>query len=197
MIALVRGEVAGRRPAPPAGGEVVIDAGGVGYRLAVSGETLKQVPAVGKQVMLHSHMVVREDAMQLYGFATEEERDLFLMLLGVQSVGPRIALAVLSGGSPRELLSALAAGDVRRFQAVPGIGRRTAERIIVELRSKAGASVPDDALSANPSDDPRTFARDGLLGLGFSLEEADRLLARAPGTTAEELIAHALRTARR
>lgn len=123
MIALVRGEVAGRRPSPPAGGEVVIDAGGVGYRLAVSGETLKQVPAVGKQVLLLSHMVVREDAMQLYGFATEEERDLFLMLLGVQSVGPRLALAVLSGGSPRELLSALAAGDAKRFQAVPGIGQ--------------------------------------------------------------------------
>lgn len=197
MIALVRGEVAGRRPSPPAGGEVVIDAGGVGYRLAVSGETLKQVPAVGKQVMLHSHMVVREDAMQLYGFATEEERDLFLMLLGVQSVGPRLALAVLSGGSPRELLSALAAGDSRRFQAVPGIGRRTAERIIVELREKAGVSVPDDALSVTPSDEPRAFAREGLIGLGFSLEEADRLLARAPGTTPEELIAHALRTARR
>lgn len=197
MIALVRGEVAGRRPSAPAGGEVVIDAGGVGYRLAVSGETLKQVPALGKQVMLHSHMVVREDAMQLYGFATEEERDLFLMLLGVQSVGPRLALAVLSGGSPRELLSALAAGDSRRFQAVPGIGRRTAERIIVELREKAGVSVPDDAISVTPSDDPRTFAREGLIGLGFSLEEADRLLARAPGTTPEELIAHALRTARR
>lgn len=200
MIALVRGEVVGRRPSPPSGGDVVVDAGGVGYRLAVSSETLKQVPAAGKRVTLHSHLIVRDDALQLYGFATEEERDLFLMLLGVQSVGPKVALAVLSGGSPRELLSALAAGDARRFQAVPGIGKRTAERIIVELREKAGVVVPDDAAAAAggvTSDDPRTLAREGLIGLGFSLEEADRLLKRAPGETAEELIAHALRTSRR
>jgi len=198
VIALVRGEVAGRRPSPPAGGDVVVDTGGVGYRLAVSSETLKQVPALGKQVTLHSHLIVRDDALQLYGFATEEERDLFLMLLGVQSVGPKVALAVLSGGSPRELLSALAAGDAKRFQAVPGIGRRTAERIIVELREKAGVAAPADGVpSSLGSDDPRAIAREGLVGLGYSLEEADRLLARAPGETPEELIAHALRTARR
>lgn len=197
MIALVRGEVAGRRPSPPSGGEVVVNVQGVGYRLSVSSETLKHVPAAGKQVMLHTHMVVREDAMQLYGFATEEERDLFLMLLGVQSVGPKVALAVLSGGTPRELLSALAGGDTKRFQAVPGIGRRTAERIIVELREKAGVTLPEDAISVTASDDPRTLAREGLVGLGFSLEEADRLLFRAPGETPEELIAHALRTSRR
>lgn len=198
MIALVRGEVAGRRPSPPAGGDVVVDVNGVGYRLAVSSETLKQVPAAGKPVTLHSHLIVRDDALQLYGFATEEERDLFLMLLGVQSVGPKVALAVLSGGSPRELLSALAAGDARRFQAVPGIGKRTAERIIVELREKAGVSLPEESgVTIAADDDPRIVAREGLVGLGFSLEEAESLLARAPGETAEELIAHALRTSRR
>ena len=121
-----------------------MDVCGVGYRLAVSTETLKHVPAAGKPVTLHSHLIVRDDALQLYGFATEEERDLFLMLLGVQSVGPKVALAVLSGGSPRELIAALAAGDSARFQAVPGIGKRTAERIIVELREKAGVTLPDD-----------------------------------------------------
>jgi Holliday junction DNA helicase RuvA len=197
MIALVRGEVAGRRPAAPSGGEVVVDVAGVGYRLAVSSETLKQVPAVGKAVTLHSHLIVRDDALQLYGFATEEERDLFLMLLGVQAVGPKVALAVLSGGSPRELLGALAAGDAARFQAVPGIGKRTAERIIVELREKAGVTLPDDMPSATRSDDPRTMAREGLVGLGFSAQEADELLDGATGESAEDLIAHALRTARR
>jgi Holliday junction DNA helicase RuvA len=198
VIALVHGEVAGRRPSPPSGGEVVVDVNGVGYRLAVSSETLKHVPAAGKPVTLHSHLIVRDDALQLYGFATEEERDLFLMLLGVQSVGPKVALAVLSGGSPRELLGALAAGDAKRFQAVPGIGRRTAERIIVELREKAGVTVPDGELVAGTaSDDPRTLAREGLVGLGFTPQEAEELLARAPGETAEELIAHALRAARR
>jgi Holliday junction DNA helicase RuvA len=198
MIALVRGEVAGRRPQPPSGGEVVVDVAGVGYRLAVSNETLRHVPAVGKAVTLLSHLIVRDDALQLYGFATEEERDLFLMLLGVQSVGPKVALAVLSGAPPRELLGALAAGDAARFQAVPGIGKRTAERIIVELREKAGVTVPDDALvPATHSDDPRVLAREGLLGLGYSVQEAEALLDGAPGETPEDLIAHALRTARR
>ena len=196
MIALVRGEVAGRRPSPPSGGEVVVDVSGVGYRLAVSSETLKHVPAAGKPVTLHSHLIVRDDALQLYGFATEEERDLFLMLLGVQSVGPKVALAVLSGAPPRELLGALAAGDAARFQAVPGIGKRTAERIIVELREKAGVTLPDEAISVTRSDDPRALAREGLLGLGYTPQEADTLLDGAPGETPEDLIAHALRTAR-
>jgi len=197
MIALVRGEVAGRRPSPPSGGEAVADVAGVGYRLAVSNETLRHVPAVGKPVTLHSHLIVRDDALQLYGFATEEERDLFLMLLGVQSVGPKVALAVLSGGTPRELLGALAAGDAARFQAVPGIGKRTAERIIVELREKAGVTLPEDAISVSVGDDPRMLAREGLIGLGYSLQEAEALLDGAPGETPEDLIAHALRTARR
>lgn len=198
MIALVRGEVAGRRPSPPSGGEVVVDVDGVGYRLAVSSETLKHVPAVGKAVTLHSHLIVRDDALQLYGFASEEERDLFLMLLGVQSVGPKVALAVLSGGSPRELLGALAGGDSARFQAVPGIGKRTAERIIVELREKAGVTLPDDDFTVTRADpdDPRAIAREGLVGLGYTVQEAERLLAGAAGTTPEDLIAHALRMAR-
>ena len=96
MIALISGSVAVRRS-----DHVVVDCGGVGYRLAVSGETLRQVPAVGRQVALQTHLVVREDALALYGFATEDERDLFLMLLGVQSVGPKVALAVLSAAPPR------------------------------------------------------------------------------------------------
>ena len=104
MIALVSGEVAVRR----ADHVVVATSGGVGYKLAVSAETLRHVPAVGKPVALHAHLIVRDDALQLYGFAAEEERDLFLLLIGVQSVGPKVALAVLSGGSPRELLGALA-----------------------------------------------------------------------------------------
>jgi Holliday junction DNA helicase RuvA len=199
VIALVRGEVASRRPAPPGGGEVVVDVAGVGYRLAVSAETLEHVPAAGKPVTLHSHLIVRDDALQLYGFATEEERDLFLMLLGVQSVGPKVALAVLSGGSPRELLAALAGGDAARFQAVPGIGKRTAERIIVELREKAGVTLPDGEItvSRTDADDPRTIAREGLVGLGYSAQEAEQLLEHAAGETPEDLIAHALRTARR
>ncbi|MDP9385451.1 MAG: Holliday junction branch migration protein RuvA [Actinomycetota bacterium] len=192
MIALVSGEVALRRPDHV----VVLTSGGLGYRLAVSAESLRAVPAVGKPVSLHAHLIVRDDAMQLYGFATEEERDLFLLLIGVQSVGPKVALAVLSGGPPRELLGALAVGDHARFQAVPGIGKRTAERIIVELREKVGAAPAEDPISLSRGDDPRLLARDGLLGLGFSLQEAEALLDGAPGQTPEDFIAHALREAR-
>lgn len=188
---MVRGEVALRRP-----DHVVVLAGGVGYRLAVSAETLRHVPGAGSDVALHSHLILRDDAISLYGFATEAERDLFLMLLGVQSVGPKVALAVLSGGTPRELLGAIATGDAARFQAVPGIGKRTAERIIVELREKVGDSQ-EPAIVVTRGDDPRRLARDGLVELGYSPVEAEDLLDTAEGETAPELIAGALRAARR
>jgi holliday junction DNA helicase RuvA len=191
MIALVRGTVAVRRP-----GHVVVDCHGVGYGLAVSAETLGAVPAEGREVLLHTHLIPRDDALQLFGFATEDERDLFLLLLGVQSVGPKVALAVLSGGSVRELRGALAAGDSARFQAVPGIGKRTAERIVVELREKAGIPMAEESISVHRADDPRALARDGLVGLGWSVPEAESLLDGATGETPEELIQAALRQAR-
>jgi holliday junction DNA helicase RuvA len=192
MIASVRGPVLVRRP-----GEVVIEAAGVGYRLAVSSETLRAVPAAGKEATLHSHLLLRDDGIQLYGFAAEAERELFLMLIGVQGVGPKVALAVLSGGSPRELLNAIATGDSARFQAVPGIGKRTADRIIVELREKVAGRVEDEIVVSRASrNDPRALAREGLLGLGFAPNEADELLDKADGDSAEDLIAGALRAAR-
>jgi holliday junction DNA helicase RuvA len=192
VIASVRGEVLSRRP-----GDVVVEASGVGYRLSVSSETLSAVPRVGERATLHTHLVLRDDGMHLYGFSTEAERELFLMLIGVQGVGPKVALAVLSGGAPRELLNAIASGDTARFQAVPGIGKRTAERIIVELREKvAGKATDDIVVRRTASDDPRTLAREGLLGLGFTPQEADRLLDQAAGDTPEALIAGALKAAR-
>jgi Holliday junction DNA helicase RuvA len=192
MIALVSGTVAVRRA-----DHVVIECAGVGYRLAVSAETLRQVPAVGGSVLLHAHLVVRDDTIALYGFATEEERELFLMLLAVQSVGPKMALAVLSGGPPRELLAVLAAGDAARLRAVPGVGKRTAERIIVELREKVGAPIADQEITITRADDPRALAREGLVGLGYSVQESEALLEGASGEQPEDLIAHALRMARR
>ena len=193
MIAMVSGTVVVRR-----GDHVVVDTGGVGYRLAVSAETLRHVPAVGKSVVLHSHLIVRDDALALYGFATEEERELFLMLIAVQSVGPKVALAVLSGGPPRDLLAAVAAGDTARLQAAPGVGKRTAERIVSELREKVGATASVPAvIAAVRSEDPRALAREGLLGLGYTALEADELLDGAEGQRPEDLIAYALRTARR
>ncbi len=189
MIASVRGEVLVRRP-----DHVVVEAAGVGYRLSVSAETLKAVPGRGREVVLHAHLVSREDSLQLYGFASEEERDLFLDLVSVSGVGPKVALAVLSGGPPRELLRAIASGDAARFQAVPGIGKRTAERIIVELREKvAGESGEEITVRRTADDDPRTLARDGLVGLGFGPAEADELLDKASGDTPEDLISDALK----
>jgi Holliday junction DNA helicase RuvA len=193
MIASVAGEVAVRR----ADHVVVETAGGVGYRLAVSAETLRHVPPVGGSVSLLSHMVVREDAMSLYGFATEEERDLFELLVGVQGVGPKVAVAVLGGGPPRELVRALAGGDAARLQAAPGVGKRLAERIVAELREKVGVEAPEDGvITVARSDEPHELARAGLLELGYEPVEADRLLEGAEGETAEELLSSALRGAR-
>jgi Holliday junction DNA helicase RuvA len=192
VIASVRGEVLSRM-----GGEVVIEAAGVGYKLAVSSETLSAVPAAGEQARLFTHLVLRDDGINLYGFSTQSERELFLMLISVQSVGPKVALAVLSGGTPRELLNAIASGDTGRFQAVPGIGKRTAERIIVELREKVAGKVSDEIVVRHtPTDDPRTLAREGLLGLGFTPQEADGMLDTAAGDTPEDLISEALRAGR-
>jgi Holliday junction DNA helicase RuvA len=192
VIASVSGEVLVRRP-----DHVVVDANGVGYRLTVSAETLKAVPAAGKDVTLHSQLVVRDDSMSLYGFASEDERDLFLNLTSVSGVGPKVAVAILSGGTVRELLHAIAAGDAKRFQAVPGIGKRTAERVIVELREKVTGELEEAAVmpSAEGEDDPRVLAREGLMHLGYTLTEADKLLASAEGDSPEDLIGAALRKA--
>jgi Holliday junction DNA helicase RuvA len=172
MIAAVRGEVMVRRA-----DHVVIDAGGVGYKLAVSAETLKAVPAAGSDAFLHAELIAREDSLSLYGFASEEERDLFLLLISVSGVGPKVGLAALSGGSSRDLLRAIAAGDAKRFQAVPGIGKRTSERIIVELREKVAGSLEEEvALAAEGGGDARSLARDGLVNLGYAPLEAEQLL---------------------
>ena len=191
VISSVRGEVLVRRP-----GEVVVESAGVGYRLAVSSETLDKVPAVGAETLLHSHLVLRDDGIHLFGFASETERELFLMLIGVQGVGPKVAQAVLSGGPPRELLGAIASGDAARFQAVPGIGKRTAERIIVELREKVAGAVAEEIVITRASNDPRSIAREALLGLGYTPPEADSMLEGADGDSAEELIGAALKAVR-
>ena len=192
MIASVSGEVLERRP-----DHVVVECAGVGYRLAVSSETLRSVPAIGKRVGLHAHLVARDDSLALFGFSSEDERDLFLSLTSVSGIGPKVAIAILSGGSPRELLRAIAAGDAKRFQAAPGVGKRTAERLIVEMREKVAGELSAEVAAAGPADadDQRILARDGLVSLGYELAEAERLLDGAGGETPEDLISAALRRA--
>jgi Holliday junction DNA helicase RuvA len=191
MIAAVRGEVLLRRP-----DHVVIEAAGVGYRLAVSAETLKSVPAAGREAFLHAELIARDDSLALYGFASEDERDLFRQLISVGGVGPKVAVAILSGGAPRDLLRAIAAGDSKRFQAVPGIGKRTSERIIVELREKVAGELEEEIAAAVASGgDAHALARDGLVNLGYTPPEAEELLEGVESDEPEELIAAALRRA--
>jgi Holliday junction DNA helicase RuvA len=194
MIALLRGEVAER-----GADHVTLMCGGVGYRLAVSVQTLAAVGPLGREATLHTHLIVRDDALVLVGFAAEAERDLFLALLAVQAVGPKLALAVLGAGPLSAVVGAIAAGDAQFFQSVPGVGKRTAERIIVELREKVGAALGEGIVlrRATAADEPRELAREGLLELGFGAPEAERLLAQADGNSAEELLAAALRATRR
>ncbi|MDO9354715.1 MAG: Holliday junction branch migration protein RuvA [Solirubrobacteraceae bacterium] len=182
---------------------VVVEVGGVGLSLSVSSSTLGALPRLGEQVQLLAYLAVREDALQLFGFGSEAERDLFLLLLGVQSVGPKLALAVLSGGDAGQIGAAIASGDAARLQATPGVGKRTAERIVVELRDKiapglsAGINGPGAALGrAAASSDPKILARQALEGLGFGPIELDSMLTDVDGDSVEELVAGALKKAR-
>lgn len=184
-------------------GQVVIEVGGVGLQLAVSSNTIGSLPPLGEPVMLLSYLAVREDALQLYGFGSPAERELFTLLLGVQSVGPKLALAVLSGGEPAHIASAIATGDAARLTATPGVGKRTAERIVVELRDKiapglssAASHGPSALATAAAAADPRIEARLALEGLGFAPGELDVMLAEAEGESVEELVAGALKKAR-
>ncbi|OFW57179.1 MAG: Holliday junction DNA helicase RuvA [Actinobacteria bacterium RBG_16_64_13] len=192
MIERLTGTVAART-----GEGVVLDVGGVGFLLEVSAVTLGDVASVGGNATLFTHLHVREEALQLFGFSTEEERELFRLFLGVSKIGPRLALAALSCRRPADLKRALAAGDVALFSSVPGIGRKTAERIILELREKMGdlgVSVGSAGPGAAPLDEGTVpLARAALVELGFSVQEADRLLSTLDaGLPVEDLVRRAL-----
>ena len=191
MIARVQGEVVGRAP-----GEVVIDCGGVGYLVHVSDQTEAVIPTEGQPVALLVRMLVRDDSMTLYGFAGALERDLFLSLLGVASVGPKLALAVVGSAPADVLASSIAAGDAARLQSVPGVGKRTAERICLELREQMSAFAGLPA-GAGADASARGQAREALIGLGMGDREVEDLLDAVEGSTAEDLIQAALREASR
>lgn len=182
MIARLRGRVSGR-----AGAALIVDVNGVGY-------LVNATPSVHRlgdgEVTIEVHTVVREDALQLYGFATADERELFELLLGVSGVGPKVALAIVSGSTPVELRRAIARDDVKRFQAIPGIGLKTAQRVVLELKEKL-AAVADTAPAGED-----LVARDALVGLGWSLLEAERALADVDESlSVEEQVRAVLRTA--
>src|ERR671910_1196448 len=175
---------------------VVIDTGGVGYRSSASLATLQVLPSLGEECVIHTRMVVREDAMLLFGFATREERMAFDSLTAVSKVGPKLALAVLSSMSPPEVAEAVARGDVLKLASVPGLGRKTAERLVLELKGKNLAVFgPEPVASADGGGGgPYMEAREALTGLGYSIEEAEKALnSIPPQDSVEKYIKEALR----
>jgi Holliday junction DNA helicase RuvA len=186
VIARLRGNVVGR-----SGGSLVVDVNGVGYLVHAT----PSVHRLGTEdVVVEIHTVVREDALQLYGFADAEERELFELLLGVNGVGPKVALAIVSGSTPAELRRAIARDDVKRFQAIPGIGLKTAQRVVLELKAKL--PLVEAAAAAAHGGGSDLTARDALVGLGWSLVDAERALAGVdPDLPVEEQVRRALRSA--
>src|SRR5882762_7126303 len=174
--------------------QILVEAGGVGYEVEVPMSTFYNLPGSGERVTLLTHLVVREDAHLLYGFGTDAERRAFRQLLKISGVGPRIALAVLSGLSVAELVAAVAAQEAGRLVRVPGIGKKTAERLLLELKGKLGA----EALSGVAINRPRPVASDvmtALLALGYSDKEAQLAVKHLPeGLTVSESIRQALRS---
>jgi Holliday junction DNA helicase RuvA len=187
VIARLRGRLAGE-----AGDGLVLDVNGVGYLVHATGRA-RRLARDGGEVTLEIHTNVREDALQLYGFADADERELFQALLSVSGIGPKVALAIVSGSTPAELRRAIVLEDTARFEAIPGIGKKTAQRVVLELREKVSAeaiAVP----AAGPTD--ALVARDALVELGYSVVEAERALAEVdPELPAEERVRQALKTA--
>jgi Holliday junction DNA helicase RuvA len=185
MISSLRGTVVARTL-----DGVVLDVSGVGYRVQTTLRALRKAQAKG-EITLDTYLHVREDALQLYGFAEPAERELFEHFLSVSGVGPKVALAILSGSTPKDLRRAIALEDTTRFVAIPGIGKKTAERVVLELKEKIG---PIEVLPGAPEHE--LVARDALVELGYTVVEAERALASTdPEAEPEERVRQALRAA--
>ena len=169
MISRLRGKPVGSTP-----DGLVLDVGGVGYLVAATPSAMRKADGAD-ELVVETYLHVREDTLQLYGFADRAERELFVMLLTVNGVGPKVALAIVSGSPADELRRAIAREDTARFQTIPGIGKKTAERIVLELKEKIGAGVV--GLAHTPSSDSHVVARDALVELGYTLVDAERALA--------------------
>lgn len=182
---------------------ILLEVQGVGYELDAPMSTFYELPAVGDKVVLHTHMVVREDAQLLYGFSHKRERELFRELIKLNGVGPKLALALMSGLEIDELIRAVQTQDANALVKVPGVGKKTAERLLVELkdRFKAWETMPGTLKSLSPgkpSGQPPSQSGDAvsaLVALGYKPQEASKAVAaiEEPGLSSEELIRRALR----
>jgi len=177
----------------------VVEVGGIGILARVSTSTATRLPSAGEPVALLTHLVVREEALDLYGFLDAAERDLFEAFIGISGVGPRLALAICGVSRPDELRLAIARGDSRVLQSAPGVGKRTAERVVLELKDRVGQVAATSEAEGGASPAAAVMAaRDGLMGLGFSAEEADEALSGAPVEgESEELVRYGLDALRR
>jgi len=199
LIGFLRGRLAAKHPPV-----LLMDVGGVGYEIEAPMSTFYGLPAVGTDVTLHTHLVVREDAHILFGFGTERERSLFRELIKISGVGPRIALGILSGASVDEFHRCVEAQDAASLTRIPGIGRKTAERLIIEMRDRLQALATGQSFEIRgptgtgaPAPSPQAEAFSALVALGYKPPEVTRLLQKVDPsvTTTEELIRHALRAA--
>ena len=174
---------------------LVLDVGGVGY-LVHATPRARRLAEPGAELTVETYMHVREDTLALYGFAEADERELFVHLLSVTGIGPKVALAIVSGSTPGDLRRAIALDDTARFEAIPGIGKKTAQRVVLELKEKIGvAPVGEAALDPGGLGD-HLAARDALVELGYTMLDAERALAEVdPELSPEERVRHALRKA--
>ena len=192
MIGSLRGKLTSRQPAA-----IIIECAGVGYEVATPMSTFLELPPVGAEVFLYMHLLVREDAQTLYGFATEEEKQLFRTLLKISGVGAKMGLAILSAMTVRDFERCVQADDAAMLIRIPGVGKKTAERLIIEMRDKID-KAPLQAIAARSGRDegnPRSLAVDALVSLGYKLTEVKRLLAKIDlkDKSAEDIIRLALR----
>jgi Holliday junction DNA helicase RuvA len=194
MIGSIRGRIASKTPP-----QLMVEVGGVGYEIEAPMSTFFLLPSLGEEVFLLTHLVVREDAHILYGFGTDAERRLFRSLIKVSGVGPKIALALLSGINVEAFALCVQNQDIAALTKVPGIGRKTAERLIVEMKDRLGppSETAFHAIASSPGANPEAEAFGALVALGYKPAEATRLLkAAGPGThSTEELIRRALQGA--
>ena len=195
MIGFLRGRIADKQP-----NTLIVDVQGVGYEVHVPLSTFYDVGEVGADITLRIHTHVREDALLLYGFLTELERQLFERLIGVSGIGPKLAIAVLSGMDPRELLSAVQRGDVARLTGIPGIGKKTSERIVLELRdrlAKIALGVPIDPVPPNGADRLRGDLLSALENLGYHRPQAEKAVDSSLHTMSDPTFEQALKAALR
>ena len=190
MISRLRGKPVARRP-----DGLVLDVNGVGYLVAATPGVLRCAEGA-EEVVVETYLVVREDALALYGFADASERELFEHLISVSGVGPKMALAIVSGSTSAELRRAIALEDTKRFEAIPGIGRKTAQRVVLELKEKIGIAPVDEAALDPGGLGDHMAGRDALVELGYTMLDAERALAEVdPDLSPEERVRHALRKA--